>query len=133
MFAASVGGVFSAILLLFGMTAMGHQVILAFVGNNNALANGIQPVLLLCAFVPFIISCQNAIQGLLISDAKTGHVNIATWIGTTTLILVAWFSIRSNIPGATAAATAMVTALLAETLWLAFAVWINHRRGLTKS
>jgi hypothetical protein len=117
-FAASVGGFFSFILIFIAVTVPGQSVIKAFVGLNQDLVNAVTPVVLLCSIVPFLIAIQNAIQGFLMTEQKTGHINAATWLGTAVLLSSALLGIKAGLLGATAAASAMVFALASETTWL---------------
>lgn len=125
-FALSVGGVFALLLLAVGATPPGRILIEAFVGSNQALVASVQPVILLCAVAPLLIALQNAVQGFLIRDGKTGRINLATWIGTATLLIIAFVTTRMGLPGATAAAIAMTMALLFETCFLGFLVRRCH-------
>lgn len=118
-FALSVGGVFAMLLLAVGATPPGAFIIEAFVGHNDALVTGVRPVVLLCAVCPLLIALQNAAQGFIIGDGKPGRINIATWIGTATLLGVAVIATHAGLPGATAAALAMMSALICETVFLA--------------
>lgn len=130
-FAASVGGFFSFILIFIAATVPGHSVIKAFVGLNQDLINAVTPVVLLCSIVPFLIAFQNAIQGFLMTEQKTGHINVATWIGTAVLLSSAILGIKAGLLGATAAACAMVLALTAEATWLFFG--LRSRAPLLKN
>ena len=118
-FALSLGLAYAIFLVVVGATPAGILIIRAFVGQNDALVASIQPVILTCASAPLFVSLQNAAQGFLIGDGKTGRINVATWIGTVTLLCTALVAIRAGLPGATAAAIAMTTALLCETCFLA--------------
>lgn len=117
-FALSVGGGCSILLLLISTTTVGELVIQGFIGNDRDLINSIKPVLLICAGIPLLVALQNATQGFLVGAGKTGGVNQATWVGTTVLLGIAWFSVQAGVSGATAAAMAMVVAMLIEVLFL---------------
>lgn len=117
-FALSVGGGCSILLLLISTTTVGELVIQGFIGNDRDLINSIKPVLLICAGIPLLVALQNATQGFLVGAGKTGGVNQATWVGTTVLLGIAWFSVQAGVGGATAAAMAMVAAMLIEVLFL---------------
>lgn len=119
-FALSVGGVCSLLLLLGGTTPFGLIVVQSFVGNDSALVERIRPVLLLCAFVPLLVALQNATQGFLVGSGQTRGVNRATWIGTTILLLAAFLGVQLGVQGAIAAAIAMILALATEIGCLAF-------------
>ena len=114
-FALSVGLVFSTVLLILGATSVGNQGILAFVGSDLALASGVIPVVLICSAMPLIIALQNAIQGFLIESGRTGRVNLATWLGTSVLLLSAGAGVALGVSGAVAAAAAMALSLIVET------------------
>lgn len=118
-FALSVGAGFSLLLVLIGASPLGRIIVDAFVGQNAELAANVQPVVLWCGVVPLLIAVQNGVQGLLIADGRTARVNLATWIGTASLILVSMALVTWGLPGALAAAAAMVTALAIETMCLA--------------
>jgi progressive ankylosis protein len=113
-FTLTVGFVCSLVLLVMGNTAIGNGMIQAFVGNDRDLVNSIRPVLQICTLVPLLVALQNATQGFLVSAGRTGTVNLSTWLGTGTLLLVATLCISLQIPGALAAAIAMVSALAIE-------------------
>lgn len=118
-FALSVGAAFALLLIVIGASPIGRVIIDAFVGRNAELADRVQPVVLWCGVVPLLIAVQNGVQGLLIADGRTSRVNLATWIGTASLLLVSSALVVWGLPGATAAAVAMVTALTVETACLA--------------
>ncbi|MBD2041019.1 hypothetical protein [Microcoleus sp. FACHB-672] len=119
-FALSVGMLCSLLLLLSSTTPFGLIVVQSFVGNDSALVEGIRPVLLLCAVVPLLVAAQNATQGFLVGSGQTRGVNRATWMGTTILLLGAFLGVQLGVPGAIAAATAMIIALISEVSCLAF-------------
>lgn len=113
-FALSVGLVCTALLLAAATTPGGAWVLSAFVGHDPALLAGVTPVVLLCAAVPLAVALQNAIQGFLIGEGRTGQVNLATWLGTAAMLGVATAAVAAGWPGAVAAAAAMGLALLVE-------------------
>ncbi|WP_437957245.1 hypothetical protein WME76_38930 [Sorangium sp. So ce119] len=117
-FALSVGAPCTLLLLGVAVTSPGRLLLSAFIGHDAAILAGVLPVVLLCSVVPMFIALQNAAQGFLISEGRTSRVNVATWLGTTVLLGAAAFGIRAEMPGATAAAVAMLAALAAELLWL---------------
>lgn len=125
-FAMTVGGACSALLLLMSATPVGEQVVRSFIGNDVILADRIKPVLLVCAGVPLLVAMQNATQGFLVSEGRTGSVNFATWIGTGLLLLIAIVAIDRGVPGSLAAAIAMVVAMLSEVLCL---LWKRRTRA----
>jgi progressive ankylosis protein len=51
---------------------------------------------------------------LMVSEGRTGSVNLATWIGTAMLLGVAGIAVNLGCAGAIAAAIAMVAAMLVE-------------------
>jgi hypothetical protein len=113
-FALTAGGLCSLILLLMSTTSMGHQVLQGFIGNDQELVDRIKPVLLLCTPIPLMVALQNATQGFLVSEGRTGRVNLSTWLGTGTLLATAGIGVRMGLAGATAAAIAMLAAMLVE-------------------
>ena len=117
-FAASVGALFTLILIFFSATTLGKHALSAFVGQNSVLADAVSQVILVCSTVPFLVACQNAVQGFLMTEHKTTHINVATWLGTGVLLSVAFIGTRAGISGATAAAWAMIMALAVEAAWL---------------
>ena len=64
--------------------------------------------------MPLFVALQNAIQGFLVSENRTGHVNLSTWLGTGTLLIISTFAINKGMNGAMAAAIAMITSMLVE-------------------
>ncbi|WP_016951298.1 hypothetical protein [Anabaena sp. PCC 7108] len=113
-FAISVGGACSSLLLLMSLTPIGDRIVQSFIGNDLTLAKSIKPVLLICTIVPLFVALQNATQGFLVSENRTGHVNLSTWLGTGTLLIIATFAINKGMNGAMAAAIAMITSMLVE-------------------
>ena len=113
-FAISVGAACSSLLLLMSVTPIGDRIVQSFIGNDLTLAKSIKPVLLICAIVPLFVALQNAIQGFLVSENRTGHVNLSTWLGTGTLLIISTFAINKGMNGAMAAAIAMITSMLVE-------------------
>jgi len=113
-FAISVGVACSTVLLLMSLTPIGDRIVQSFIGNDLTLAKSIKPVLLICAIVPLFVALQNAIQGFLVSENRTGHVNLSTWLGTGTLLIISTFAINKGMNGAIAAAIAMITSMLVE-------------------
>lgn len=113
-FAISVGAACSSLLLLMSVTPVGDRIVQSFIGNDLTLANSIKPVLLICTIVPLLVALQNAIQGFLVSKNRTGHVNLSTWLGTGTLLIITTFAINKGMNGSMAAAIAMITSLLVE-------------------
>ncbi len=119
-FALSVGGGCSVLLLLISTTTIGDWIVRGFIGSDRVLADNIKPVLMIFTLMPLLVAMQNAMQGFLVSTAKTGSVNQATWIGTTVLLTIAWCAVTAGSGGAIAAAMATIIALLIEVLWLLF-------------
>jgi progressive ankylosis protein len=113
-FAISVGGACSTLLLLMSLTPIGNRMVQSFIGNDLTLAKSIKPVLLICTIVPLFVALQNAIQGFLVSENRTGHVNLSTWLGTGTLLIIATLAINKGMNGAISAAIAMITSMLVE-------------------
>jgi hypothetical protein len=118
-FALSVGLACSAVLLALAATPPGRWLLGAYVGHDAALTAGVLPVVGLCVAVPLVVAMQNAVQGFLIGQGRTGRVNVATWLGTGTLLATAALAMVAGWPGATGAAGAMMLALSAEAAWLA--------------
>ncbi|XYH99336.1 hypothetical protein ACMHYB_06070 [Sorangium sp. So ce1128] len=129
-FALSVGAPCALLLLGTALTPPGRLLLNAFIGHDSALLTGVLPVVLLCSVVPLLIALQNAAQGLLLCQTRTNRVNAATWLGTTVLLGAASLGIRAKMPGATAAALAMLAALTAETLWLGLGLRQRVERAL---
>jgi progressive ankylosis protein len=122
-FALTVGGFCSSLLLLTSTTGIGDRIVQSFIGNDRDLADSIKPILLLCVAVPLLVALQNATQGFLVSQGRTGGVNQATWIGTSVLLSVAFIAVQLKLSGGIAAAIAMVSAISIEVLCLT----IKHR------
>jgi progressive ankylosis protein len=113
-FALTVGGCGSLLLLLISTTPIGTPIIQGFIGSDRELIDRIRPVLWICSFNPLGVAVLNATQGFLVSDGRTGSVNLATWLGTATLLGSAAIAINAGLPGAIAAAIAMLGAMLIE-------------------
>jgi progressive ankylosis protein len=119
-FALQVGLVCSLGLGAIVVTPRGQNIILGFVGGDEALMLAIVPVLTICSFVPLLVAVQNGLQGLAIQSGQTGQVNLATWLGTGVLLTVATLGVGQGWAGATSAALAMVAALLVEVGYLGY-------------
>jgi progressive ankylosis protein len=119
-FTLTVGLICSFVLFTMSSTAMGNTIVTAFVGDDRDLVASIKPVLQICMLIPLLIALQNATQGFLVSAGRTGTVNLSTWLGTGTLLLVATLMVNAGVSGAIAAAIAMVSALSIEITCLFF-------------
>jgi progressive ankylosis protein len=113
-FALTVGASGSLLLLLMSTTPIGTQMIQGFIGSDPDLVDRIRPVLLICTFNPLLVATLNAVQGFMVSEGRTGSVNLATWIGTAMLLGVAAIAVNVGCSGAIAAAIAMLAAMLME-------------------
>lgn len=113
-FAISVGAACSTLLLFMSLTPVGDRIVQSFIANDLTLAKSMKPVLLICAIVPLLVALQNATQGFLVSENRTGHVNLSTWLGTGTLLIIATLAINKGMNGAISAAMAMITSMLVE-------------------
>jgi progressive ankylosis protein len=113
-FTLMVGLICSFALFIMSSTAIGNTIVTAFVGDDRDLVASIKPVLQICMLIPLLIALQNATQGFLVSAGRTGTVNLSTWLGTGTLLLVATLMVNAGVSGAIAAAIAMVSALSIE-------------------
>lgn len=119
-FACTVGLVFSSFLFAIGLTPAGNFVLEAFLGGSKDLIFAAKPVIIATACVPFLVAVQNALQGFLMSEARTQHINIATWFGTGVLLAGTALGVKLQVSGATSAAIAMVLALCFEIGLLVF-------------
>jgi progressive ankylosis protein len=113
-FALTVGASCSLLLLLMSTTPIGTQIIQSFIGSDRDLVDRIRPVLLICTLNPLLVAVLNAVQGFMVSEGRTGSVNLATWLGTFALLGVAIGAVNQGWSGAIAAATAMLAATLVE-------------------
>jgi progressive ankylosis protein len=113
-FALTVGASCSLLLLLMSTTPIGTQIIQSFIGSDRDLVDRIRPVLLICTLNPLLVAVLNAVQGFMVSEGRTGSVNLATWLGTFALLGVAIGAVNQGWSGAIAAATAMLAAMLVE-------------------
>ncbi len=118
-FALTVGALCSLVLLLAGGTVFGEQIIQSFVGGDQALVERVRPVLLVCSFIPLLVAVQNATQGFLVGDGRTGLVNRATSVGTAVLLIIAFLGVQFGMNGAISAALAMLASLMTEITCLA--------------
>lgn len=123
LFAGSVGLVFTFVLAAIGYGPMSKSWLHFFIGNDSELYLSALPVLQICILIPLMVALQNCLQGLLIGDHRTNWVNMATWLGTTTLLITSFYMIKSGFPGATSAAVAMSSAIFVELTWLAYGYW----------
>ena len=117
-FAISVGIVCSLILLSVGGTPLSGQAIGWFIGNDRELISRVRPVLLLCAGMPLLVSVQNALQGLLVSEGRTWGINQAAWVGAVVMLGTAYLGIQLGQDGAVAAAIGMILGIIMEISYL---------------
>jgi progressive ankylosis protein len=113
-FAITVGIVCSLILLLVSGTPLSAKAIGWFIGNDQELISRVRPVLLICSFMPLLISIQNALQGFLVSEGRTWAVNQATWMGAIMMLGTAYFAVQASLNGSISAATGMVIGGITE-------------------
>jgi hypothetical protein len=125
-FASIIGASCSLLLLGISISPLGEQIIQSFIGGDQILAQNMKSALLLCTGIPFLVALQNAIQGLFISDGKTGQVNLVTWLCTGTLLLIAYIFIQQKMNGTMAAAIAMSISMLVEVCYLFWKRKVNN-------
>ncbi|TAF57860.1 MAG: hypothetical protein EAZ61_00210 [Oscillatoriales cyanobacterium] len=113
-FALSIGLACSLVLVSMVATPIGNQVIASFIGHDSVLLAQIKPVIWVCTVIPILTALQNAGQGFLVSQGKTSRVNLATWLGTFILLMIAGLGVHHHLDGATSAAVAMVAAMVTE-------------------
>ncbi|NNN07303.1 MAG: hypothetical protein HKL90_15540 [Elusimicrobia bacterium] len=126
-FAAVVGGACSLGLLGVATTPSGRDFLAAFLGGNPVLIAGAKPALLIGAGVPLFVALQNTLQGYLIGDTRTHRIHVAALIGTAVMLAAALLRVKAGLPGAEAAAGAMLAGLIAETACLAGGVLWRRR------
>lgn len=107
-FVLFVGMGSSAFLFLLGFTSFGGALLAAFLGAHGELVTAARPVVRIAAVIPLFVAVQNAMQGVLIRQARNWCINAATLAGVATTLLLALVLVRSGQPGASAAAWAMV-------------------------
>ena len=125
-FVLSVGTVCTIVLLVMAATRPGAWLLDRFVGDDATLREAVRAVVFVCFPLPLLIAVQNACQGLLVAEGRSGKINQATYLGTCVLLAGATAGILAGYGGAFAAALSMVGAILVETLWL----WFGAQRGL---
>jgi hypothetical protein len=125
-FASIIGASCSLLLLGISISPLGEQIIQSFIGGDRILAQNMKSALLLCTGIPFLVALQNAIQGLFISDGKTGQVNLVTWLCTGTLLLIAYIFVQQKMNGTMAAAIAMSISMLVEVCYLFWKRKVNN-------
>jgi progressive ankylosis protein len=113
-FTLMVGSACSLLLLMISTTSLGDQIIQGFIGSDRDLIDRIKPVLLFCTGIPLLVAVQNATQGFLVSEKRTGTVNFSTWLGTASLLIMASTSVRFGVSGSVAAAIAMSCSMVVE-------------------
>jgi hypothetical protein len=124
-FAASVGGVCSALVLLLAATPPGQDALAAFLGHDTRLVAAARPTVLACAAIPLLVALQNACQGLLIARGATSAVSRGAWVGVGGGLAIAAGAVAWGAPGAATAATAMA---LGYALELA-ALWFSWKKA----
>jgi hypothetical protein len=127
-FASIVGAICSLLLLGISISPLGEQIIQSFIGGDRILAQNMKSALLLCTGIPFLVALQNAIQGLFISDGKTGQVNLVTWLCSGTLLLMAYIFVQQKMNGTMAAAISMSISMLVEVCYLFWKRKVNNSR-----
>jgi progressive ankylosis protein len=113
-FTLMVGSACSLLLLMISTTPLGDRIIQGFIGSDRDLIDRIKPVLLFCTGIPLLVAVQNATQGFLVSEKRTGTVNFSTWLGTASLLIMASTSVRFGVSGSVAAAIAMSCSMVVE-------------------
>lgn len=131
-FAFSVGAVCSAFIVILALTPIGRGIVSLFLGGDAELVMAVLPVLSICIGIPAMVALQNAMQGFLIGNGRTLHVNVSTWAGTFTLLFVAYACVHYQWPGASAAAIAMSFAIGIELVWLMFGCARTRQSVLTR-
>lgn len=126
-FASVVGGVCSLVLLGVAATPSGLDFLASFLGGNPILIAGAKPALLIGAGVPLFVALQNTLQGYLIGETRTHRIHMAALIGTAVMLAAALLRVKAGLPGAEAAAGAMLAGLIAETACLAGGVLFRRR------
>jgi len=122
-FALTVGGLCSLLLLLAGSTAFGEKLVESFVGGDRALVERVRPVLLVCSPIPLLVALQNAIQGFFVGEGRTVGVTRATSVGTAVLLISAFLAVQAGMNGTISAAIAMLASLVTEITCLAINQW----------
>lgn len=120
-FVLLVGSGCSAILLFFGFTSPGVELLGAFLGEHGEIVAAVLPVVRIAALLPLLLASQNALQGLLIRNRKTWRVNAATLVGAVVTLTLATALVHAGGPGASSAAWAMMAGLAIEVLVLVHA------------
>lgn len=122
-FAASVGFLFTAVLVILSFGPLSESSVQLFLGGDQGLYISALVVLRLCLFIPLMVALQNGFQGFLIGHHRTAWVNLATMCGTATLLITSALLVQKGHPGATSAAVAMSSAILIELFLLAAGCW----------
>jgi len=118
LFAITVGFGCSLILLSISGTPLSQDALGWFIGNDEELISRVRPVLLICAGMPLLVSLQNAVQGLLVSEGRTWGINQAAGVGAIVMLGVAYFGTQSGQNGAVAAALGMILGVIMEISYL---------------
>jgi progressive ankylosis protein len=122
MFAIMVGMLCSAILFTVSATPISELAIGYFIGNDRELILRVRPVLILCVVMPLLVSIQNALQGLLVSESRTWGINQAAGIGAMVMLGTAYVATQLGQNGAIAAAVGMICGNILEIGYLGY-VW----------
>jgi progressive ankylosis protein len=122
MFAIMVGMLCSAILFIVSATPISELAIGYFIGNDRELILRVRPVLMLCVVMPLLVSIQNALQGLLVSESRTWGINQAAGIGAIVMLGTAYVATQLGQNGAIAAAVGMICGNILEIGYLGY-VW----------
>lgn len=118
LFSLSVGLVFSSVLVLFGSTNIGHQFLLAFIGNDAQMAQAMHTIVLISSPIPILLALQNTFQGFLMTESKTMKINLATMCSTVILLSGTFVAICFQWSGALCAAYSMLFAQTCEVILL---------------
>lgn len=113
-FTLIVGLACSLVLGFLGLTPWGNNLLNLYLGNHPGLLSAVRPVIGFASVFPLILAFQNAIQGLLITRKQNGLINLATLMGVVVMLSLCWQFIQRGLPGALAAAWAMLLGALLE-------------------
>jgi len=118
-FAATVGLLASALMMLLAFSGVGARVLLSLLGNQQELYATALPVLRVGCLLPLLVAAQNTCQGFCIVAGKNWRIQQATFGSLATTLAVTLTLIELGTSGTVSAIWGMMLGLLVEVLILA--------------
>ncbi len=118
-YALVAGALCSLCLAILGWTDLGHTLLGLFWGGDKEIGALALAVVQLGVLIPCMVAAQNVLQGVYVAKQSPWRIQWATMAGTLSLLTTAWL-LSHRLPGASAAAVAMLVGLALEIAVLAW-------------